>query len=245
MGEMIQVGDRHKVEAYLVRPEGAVRGAVIVIHEVWGLTEHIKSVADRVAELGYIALAPALLTPVEIEGYTTDELQKALFDPERRNQIQPQMRKLMAPMQDPQFGVQTTAKLQDCFDYLYELPEVHQKVAVMGFCFGGSYSFALAVAEARLAVAIPFYGHADQGVDELKRIACPVRAFYGERDERLISQLPDLKRRFSEAEVNFVETVYPDCGHAFFNDSNPYAYNAKAADDAWEQAQKILEHATS
>jgi carboxymethylenebutenolidase len=244
--EMIEIaasGQADKLSAYLARPASQPKGAVIVIHEVWGLDAHIKSVADRVAAAGYLALAPSLLTIGEIGGYTPAELAQALFDPERRSTIQPLLRKLMAPMQAPGFGAQTTARVQACFNYLYDRPEANRKVAVTGFCFGGSYSFTLAAVEPRLKLALPFYGHADQSAEELAKIACPVRAFYGEQDERLMTALPDLKQRMQQAKVDFQATVYPDCGHAFFNDSNPYAYNKTAATEAWQQVLKLLDGA--
>jgi carboxymethylenebutenolidase len=240
MSEMIEVSGEHPIPAYLAQPKGAAHGAVIVIHEVWGLSDHIKSVADRVAAAGYIALAPNLLSQTDIEAKATPELQQALFDPERRSQIQPQLRELMAPLQDPAFGAQTATALKACFEYLYELPAAKQRVAVMGFCFGGTYSFTLATLEPRLKAAIAFYGHSHHNTEELMRIACPVLALYGETDERLISGLGDLTEQMQAAGVDFTSHVYPDCGHAFFNDSNPYAYNAAAAKDAWKRTLELL-----
>jgi carboxymethylenebutenolidase len=167
------------------------------------------------------------------------QLQSDLFNPETRNQAQPKIRELMTPMQDPDFGGKTITKLEVCFDELYKRPEVDKKVAVMGFCFGGSYSFDLAVHEPRLKLALPFYGHTTEDVEEIKRIKCPIRAFYGEKDERLIASLPELKANMNTAGVDFEARVYPDAGHAFFNDTNPYAYNPEAAQDAW---QSVLEY---
>lgn len=245
MGEMIDINADQVLNAYLAKPNVPARGAIIVIHEVWGLVDHIKSVADRFASEGYIALAPNLLFEVDFSNIDLPELQKKLFDPKTRSEVQPQLRKIMSPMQDPSFGGKTVDRLVACFNYLYDLPESQQKVAVSGFCFGGTYSFALAVSEPRLKIAFPFYGHADQPVDELSKIKCPVRAFYGEKDEGLISGLDDLKKRMSEAQVDFEAKVYPDCGHAFFNDSNPITYNKQAADDAWSIVTNELNSAMS
>jgi carboxymethylenebutenolidase len=242
MTEMTTIPANPDVPAFLARPHDKAKAAIIVIHEVWGLTDHIKAVADRFAAEGYLALAPDLLSGTEVDTGAMEGLQEALFDPKRRNQIQPELRKLMAPLQKPEFGTAVTKRLQACFEYLYNLPDAHERVAVVGFCFGGSYSFSLAVAERRLKLAVPFYGHSDHSVDELKHIACPMRAFYGEQDERLISQLPDLTKRMQAAGVDFETKVYPDCGHAFFNDTNPHAYNPTAADDAWKRTLELLAH---
>lgn len=243
MGEMIEVSTEWPIEAYLAKPSGPAKGAIIVIHEVWGLVDHIKSVADRFANEGYIALAPNLLFEIDFSSVDVSELQKQLFDPKTRSEVQPKLRQLMSPMQDPSFGSKTTNRLKACFDYLYNLAEANQKIAVSGFCFGGTYSFALAIAEPKLKVALPFYGHADQPVEELSKIKCPVRAFYGQNDEGLISGLDDLKQRMSEARVDFQAKVYENCGHAFFNDTNPYTYNQQAADDAWSIVKTELSNA--
>jgi carboxymethylenebutenolidase len=225
---------------YLAEPKGMVKGGIIVIHEVWALNDHTKSVADRFAAEGYLALAPDLLgTETEIQKNAA-KLQLDLFNPEKRNATQPKLRKLMAPMQAPSFADKTKGRLQVCIDYLYDKPEVDKKVAVNGFCFGGSYSFSLATIEPRLKAAIPFYGHAPTDIDELKHITCPILAFYGEKDENLMSSLPELKKLMKQANVDFTAVVYPDCGHAFFNDTNHFAYNEQAAKDAWKRTVAFL-----
>jgi carboxymethylenebutenolidase len=240
---MITVGTDAPFPAYIATPKGEAKGAVIVIHEVWGLVNHIKSIADRLAEQGYIALAPDLLGDSDVDTSSMSELQEGLFDPERKNAIQPQLRALMAPMQNPEFGKNTAHRTKECFDYLYKLPESKQSVAITGFCFGGTYSFTLATQEPRLKLAVPFYGHANFTVDELETITCPVMAFYGENDEALVTQLPELKQKMQDAGVDFTATVYEDCGHAFFNDTNPYAYNEAAATDAWKKLITRLDEA--
>lgn len=228
---------------YEATPAGDVKGAVIVIHEVWGLNDHTKDIADRFAAEGYVALAPDLLAETDIAKHTA-KLQLDLFNPETRNETQPKLRALMAPMQDAGFAPKTLGRIRACFDYLYAKPEVKQNVAVVGFCFGGSYSFALAMAEPRLKAAAPFYGHADLSDEaQLKSIQCPILAFYGEKDENLMNGLPELKTAMREAGVDFTDKVYPGTGHAFFNDTNPYAYNEAAAKDAWPRTLDFLHRA--
>jgi len=99
----------------------------------------------------------------------------------------------------------------------------------------------LAVHEPKLKVSIPFYGHADFSVDELRNITCPVLAFYGANDEALISSLPELKTKMADAGANFTSQVYEGCGHAFFNDTNKFTYNLDAATDAWNKTLSLLE----
>lgn len=230
-----------KFGAYEARPQGRAKGAIIVIHEVWGLTDHIKSVAERFAAEGYVALAPDLLSETDIAAHAQG-LQEDLFNPEKRNEAQPKLRKLMAPIQEPGFAEKTVGKLEACFDYLYDKPESSHKVAVVGYCFGGSYSYSLAIHEPRLKAAVPFYGHAPNDADELSKIKCPILAFYGKKDEGLIGSLPELKELMKTAGVNYTAKVYSDCGHAFFNDTNRFAYNKEAATDAWQRTLKFLQN---
>ena len=224
---------------YLCEPAGEVKGGLIVIHEIWALNNHTKSVADRYASEGYVVVAPDLLTMTDIAKHA-DTLALDLFNPEKRNDAQPKLRALMTPMEEPDFGEKTLGKVKACFDYLHDLPKVKQKVAITGFCFGGSYSFNLAIHEPRLKAAVPFYGHAPIDEAELKKIACPVLAFYGEKDERLMNDLPELKALMKQASIDFSVVSYPDAGHAFFNDTNPYAYNQAAAKDSWQRTLAFL-----
>lgn len=240
---MIQLksGDK-EFPAYVARPSsGEVKGGLIVVHEVWGLAEHIKDVAERFADEGYLVLAPDVLSETGIEEKVTPGLAEALFDPERRSSVQPKLRELMAPLHVPGFGGETIAKLRSCFDYLFEQAETKQRLAITGFCFGGTYSFGLAASEPRLKAAVPFYGHADYSIKELKNITCPILAFYGESDENLMQSLPELKEKMKQANVDFTPVVYPDCGHAFFNSTNRFTYNPVAAQDAWQRTLSFLE----
>ncbi|HEV2403185.1 MAG TPA: dienelactone hydrolase family protein [Candidatus Saccharimonadales bacterium] len=161
-------------------------------------------------------------------------LQEDLLNPKKRNAAQPRLRELTAPIRNPSFGTDTLVRLKGCFTYLYEQPDIYKKVAVLGFCFGGTYSFSFAAREPRLKLALPFYGHSDQSIKELQSITCLVRAFYGERDEDLMKSLPQLREKMRLAGVDFITKVYPDCGHAFFNDTNAFAYNQAATTDAWQ-----------
>jgi carboxymethylenebutenolidase len=231
--------------AYLASPSGGekcekCKGGLIVVHEAWGLSDHIKDVTDRFAAEGYLALAPDLFSETGIYEKITSGLAEDLFNPEKRNEAQPKVRELMAPINEPGFAEETVNKLKACFNYLNDQATTNNKVAITGFCFGGTYSFSLAVEEPNLKAAAPFYGHSNHTVEELKQIKCPIMAFYGEKDERLIESLPDLKSRMSEAKVDFTAQVYPDCGHAFFNDTNRFAYNKAAAEDAWVKVLDFL-----
>jgi len=240
MGNMTELMyDNDKFPVYISEPTGDTKGGLIVIHEIWALNDHTRSIADRYAREGYLVVAPDLLTMTDIAKHA-DTLALDLFNPEKRNEAQPRLRALMTPMQEPDFGNRTLGKLQVCFDYLYNRAEVGQKVAVTGFCFGGSYSFDLAINEPRLKAAVPFYGHAPLDEPELRKITCPILAFYGEKDEGLMGSLPELRTLMEQAGADFTPVVYPNAGHAFFNDTNPFAYNKAAATDSWQRALGFL-----
>ncbi|MBG6224566.1 carboxymethylenebutenolidase [Arthrobacter sp. CAN_A2] len=230
------------LSAYVARPDGPVRGGLVLIHEVWGLVSHTRDVADRFAREGYVVVAPDLLADQGITEETTAGLGEALFGPDEaaRNEAQPKLRALLAPLQNPEFGVLTTERVRACFTFLHDDAEVAGRVGITGFCFGGTYSFSLAVHEPRLLACAPFYGHADFSGEELSRITAPVLAFYGDEDGGLIAGLPALETAMAEAGVDFTAVVYPGAGHAFFNDSNRFAYRAEAAEDAWTRTLDFL-----
>ncbi|WP_427130702.1 dienelactone hydrolase family protein [Pseudarthrobacter sp. S9] len=246
MGHMLTISNsiisnnRTSVEAYVSEPAGEPKGGLIVIHEVWGLVDHTKDVADRFAAEGYLVLVPDLLAETAMTPELATELQATLSDPEQRSKVQPKLRELMAPLHAPGFAERTLASLQACFEHLYAIPALAGRVAVSGFCFGGTYSFSLAVSEPRLRAAVPFYGHADLPVEQLRHIACPVLAFYGEKDAALVDKLPELTERMDEAGIGFASVVYPGTGHAFFNDTNAWTYDADASEDAWQRTLGFL-----
>jgi carboxymethylenebutenolidase len=241
MAEMIELSfNGEDFPAYVGKPMGSIKGGLVIIHEVWGLADHIKDVANRFIEEGYSVIAPDLLGDTGITAELTGDLQKELFDPKRRSLAQPKIRKLMAPLQAPGFGEKTVSRVQRCYDYLAGQEGIKDHIGITGFCFGGTYSFSLAVHEPRLRAAVPFYGHADFSVEALQKITCPVLAFYGEKDDNLMSSLAELKTKMEEAKVNFTAQVYKDCGHAFFNDTNPFTYNQIAAKDAWSKTLEFL-----
>ena len=109
----------------------------------------------------------------------------------------------------------------------------------MGFCFGGTYSFALAASDDRVRAAVPFYGTAP-APDRIAEIACPVLAIYGAHDPALIDALPGVRATMAAAGVDFTDHVYPDAAHAFFNDTGS-RYRADDAADAWTRTLAFLD----
>jgi len=229
--------------AYVAEPAtGApVTGGVVLIHEIWGLADHIKDVADRLAAEGFVVVAPDLLSRAGIDAHLGAELQQILFspDPAVRNAGQPRLREAMAPTRAPDFSAWATTALQRAVDFLERQPGVGEHVGVVGFCFGGSYAFALAAADPRIRAAVPFYGSPPVST-EIDRISAPMLAFYGDRDERLMDGLPQVREAMAAAGADFTAVVYEGVGHAFFNDTNPHAYDASRAADAWQRTLTFL-----
>lgn len=229
------------VGVYRGEPKGAVHGGLIVIHETWGLADHITDVADRFAAEGYLVLAPDLLSGVGITPELGTEFLRLRNseDEAERTAAQPMIRDAMAPLNAPEFAATALTRLIALVDTLAEEPAVAGRIGVTGFCFGGSYAFALAAADDRIRASAPFYG-SPPDLDRVGDIHCPVHAFYGETDTRLMESLPEVTAAMTTAGVEFDAKVYPGVGHAFFNDTNPHTFDADAADDAWTQVTAFL-----
>lgn len=232
------------IRAYSSVPQNAVHfsGAIIVIHELWGLTEQVKRVADRFAAQGYCAIVPDLYSTDKVDRQPSEQLQKELFSPDEkvRYRAMPKLRAMIAPTQTPQFTSMALSRLASCFEYMYNQPLVHQRVAVVGFGLGGGYAYEMAMREQRLRGAVAFYGHAPRITAELRHIRCPILSFYGKKEASLYKELGQLVPRMRAANVDFEPIVYENAGHAFFNDANSFAYNQSAADDAWRRTLGFL-----
>lgn len=232
------------VVAYRAEPTAPPIGGLIVIHEIWGLVDHIKDIADRYAAQGYVTIAPDLLSDAGLSPELGLELFQLSHDPDegRRTQAQPIMREKLTATRSPEYAAEATAKLKKAVDALAADPRVRGRIAVLGFCFGGTYAFLLASADPRVRAAVPFYG-SGPALEQLESIHCPVLAFYGEQDTRLMEALPDLRASMVDAGVPFTDVVYPNTGHAFFNNTNAHAYDQAAASDAWARSLDFLSQA--
>lgn len=234
--------DVNGLAVYRSIPPGAtpVRGGLVVIHEIWGLVPHIKEVADRFAAQGYVVYAPDILSHGGVTPAVGAELERLResTDPAEQHRLQPLMREAMTTARQPEYASWAIAALRQVVTALESEPGVDSRIGVIGFCFGGTFTFALAAADSRIRIAFPFYGSPPDG--SVASIACPVRAFYGGQDERLMAALPELRERMAAAGIDFTAQVYPNAQHAFFNETNTHAYNAAAAADAWQQVLGYL-----
>ncbi|PND58396.1 dienelactone hydrolase [Mycobacterium sp. ENV421] len=193
------------------------RGGVLVIHENKGLNDWVRTVAGRLAGIGYSALAIDLLSE---EGGTA-----TFTDPAAATA-----------------ALGTIAPERFVADLRSGLDEVArrtpgQKLAVVGFCFGGGLVWRLlAAGEARLAAAVPFYGPLPDNPNFAGSKNAAVLGLYGALDQRVTSSEPAAKAALDQAGLVNDLIVEPDADHAFFNDSGP-RYNPVAAADAWTRVQ--------
>lgn len=193
------------------------RGAVVVIHENKGLNDWVRSVAGRLAGVGYSALAVDLLSAEGGSGTFSDPAEATAA-----------LSKI-----DPQRFI---GDLRSALDELGKRsPGV--KLGAVGFCFGGGLVWRLlAAGEPRLAAAVPFYGPLPDSPDFAGSRQAAVLGLYGALDQRVTSTEPAAKAALDRAGLVNELVVEPDADHAFFNDTGP-RYNAAAAADAWTRLQ--------
>jgi carboxymethylenebutenolidase len=252
-------GEGGSIQAYLARPriEGP-HPAVIVIHEILGLTDHIKSVADGFVEEGYVAFAPNLfsrpglaevLTPsnigVVMQFMTTvgwDKISDSTYVQQVMSQLPQEQRETVQRVLPVMFGGiprdRLTQDLVKAVAYLNAQSFVQPgKVASVGFCFGGGMSINLAC-HAKLAASVIFYGQNPDPIDLVENIACPVLGLYGAEDMRINMHLDELVKAMVTNKIDFEMRIYPNAAHAFFNDTF-LMYQEAAARDAWERVLRF------
>ncbi len=259
------------VAAYLARPlaaDGPVP-AVLVIQEVWGVDGHITDVVERMASAGYLAVAPDLYSagggrPAVLEAVRvqrakaflntlpTGQWMSVLGDEAQRAQALGAL-----PEEEAREVAETLAGLfggagGDTARHLQVLraavahTRAHpacagRAVGSVGFCLGGGLSALLACEEPELDAAVIFYGSSPDA-EKVASIRCPVRGFYGREDPRIVSGLPAFDAALREAGVDSELRIYPETGHAFFNDTRP-SYRREAARDAWGRMLAFFGHA--
>lgn len=192
----IPSGPGDSLRAYVAYPERKDKApAVIVIHEIFGLSDWEPTVADRLAGSGYVAFVPDLLSPRF--GITPP-------DPDSG-------RKLTALLTT----AEVSAALDAAFGYLNHLPSVRAgQIAAIGFCWGGARSFGYAAANPALKAAVVCYGSAPDS-SLMRGIRAKVLGVYGEDDARISAALPDVARQMKEAGASFRYDIYPGTGHGF------------------------------
>jgi len=220
--------DGRQVETFVVYPESKAKTpVVIIIHEIFGMSDWVKDLADQVAAAGYIAVAPDLLSGMGPNGgRTIDIAQDKVM--EAVSHLSPD---------------QVTADLNSVADYANKLPASNGKLFVAGFCWGGSQSFRFATNRPDLSGALVFYG-GPPDKEAMTRIKAPVYGFYAGNDARIDATLPDTMTQMKAAGKTFDPVVYEGAGHGFMRageapDANDA--NKKARQQAWVRWKNLLE----
>ncbi|MBX3432764.1 MAG: dienelactone hydrolase family protein [Pirellulales bacterium] len=221
-------GDR-KVACFVAYPERAEKApAVVVIHEIFGLTDWVRGVADQLAEAGFIAIAPDLLSGAGPNGGGTDSLGGG-----------DGVRRVIGRLPTDQID----ADLDAAAKYVAKLPACTGAVSVAGFCWGGTQSFRYATHNDKLAAACVFYGSGPADAEAIARIACPVYGFYGENDNRVNSTIEASKKLMAAAGKTYEPVIYNGAGHGFMRsgeDPAGDAANKQARLDGWKRWRELL-----
>lgn len=223
----IKHGDR-EVNSFIAYPEVKDKAtAVIVIHEIFGLSDWARSVTDELAEAGYIAIAPDLLSGAAPGGGGTAELGGV-----------DAVRKAISTLPPDQI----TADLDAVVKYVSELPACNGKIVVAGFCWGGGQAFRYVTSNKNVKAGFVFYGTAPK-TNDMERIACPVYGFYGGNDARITASVPDTARLMKDEGKMYDPVTYPGAGHGFMRGGEaPDARDAdkEAHDSAWNRWKELL-----
>jgi len=228
-----------EVNSFVVYPENKNKAtAVIVIHEIFGMTDWVQSLTDQLAEAGYVAIAPDLLSGMGPNGGGTSSLDRQAVGQTIRD-LPPD---------------QITADLNAVADYVSKLPASNGKVVVAGYCWGGSQTFRYATNNPNIKAAFVFYGSGPAAADgtpdkeALAKIQAPVHGFYAGNDARINATLPKTSEAMAELKKTFDPVTHEGSGHGFMRAGDvpepaaPQPKGDKEADDkAAADYQKALE----
>lgn len=221
-GEWVDLksGDR-TIKAFVVYPERKEKTpVVIVIHEIFGLTDWVRGICDQLAENGVIAVAPDLLS-----GQTYSDVDGA--------------RKAISALTKEHIK----SDLDAAADYALKIPAGNGALAVCGFCWGGGVTFSYANENPKLKAAYSFYGPAPDEPSKVANIPCPVYGFYAENDARVGATIPKAEELMKAAGKKYEPVIYKGAGHGFMREGempNANEANKKARDDAWTRWKTLL-----
>lgn len=263
-GKMIEYpGEESPVLAYLARPTASdPRPAVIVIHEIFGLNDQIKGVADRFAAEGYVTLAPHLYSRLGLREVLTPEnistamdfqfsldrarMGDAVYIKEEMARLTVDKRETIQKVQPVMFGggLPREKLVQDLVDAVAFLKKqdyvIPNKIASVGFCFGGSMSINLAC-QAPLAACVILYGENPHPIELVERITGPVLGLYGAEDLRVNAHLDEFVGAVARYKKDFELKIYSGAAHAFFNETRPEVYREGPARDAWQRILNLFQ----
>ncbi len=227
-GEFVDVklsGSDVKLKCFVAYPERSDKAPVVlVIHEIFGMTDWVRAVCDQLAADGFIAIAPDMLSGMGKDGGGTEAFES--------DKVRDAIRGLT-----PEVIAQ---RLDAARDYATQLPSASGKTASIGFCWGGSVSFAYAAHQPALSGAVVYYGTAP-AASEMEKITCPVAGFYGKDDARVTSTVEATDTSMSKLGKKFESHVYEGAGHGFLRQQQDRnGANLNATRDAWSNTIAFL-----
>jgi carboxymethylenebutenolidase len=212
----LKASDDFELGAYRTDPSGAPKGAVVVIQEIFGVNHHIRGVCDRLADEGYVAIAPAIfdrIAPDFTSGYSAEEIAVA-----RKFVANPDWAAMLCDTQAAIDAVSSTGS-----------------VGIIGFCLGGSVAYAAATKLSGLSAAIGYYGGAiARFADDKPKV--PTQLHFGENDAGIpLSDVETIKAKRTDVEV----LIYPGAQHGFHCDERA-SYDKTSADIAWPRSMAFF-----
>ena len=233
-GEYVDIklpGSQTSIRTWVVYPERKEKApVVIVIHEIFGLSEWIRAVADQLAKDGFIGVAPDLISGKGPGGGNTDSVTS-------RDELIKLVRALTPD--------ETVARLNAVYDYGVKIPAGNKKIATIGFCWGGATSFLYATQQPALSAAVVYYGTSPETA-ALSRIKAPVLGLYGENDARVNATIDPASSEMKKLGKTYQVEIFKGAGHAFLRaQSGQDGANLKATESAWPQMLAFLLKCTS
>ncbi len=232
-------------------PETGIHPGVVLIHEIFGLNDHIKDVANRLAKEGYVVLAPHLYSSEKFSDILTEEniveSMKFMFSIPPEKQRDPEYRKSALEKLTPQQNAavvlvfstlienrpveEFTKYLSSSVEYLLSTKKTNGKIGSWGFCFGGNMSANLACT-GKTDASVIFYGE-NPPTNKVKNIKGAILGIYGGEDNRITQSIDVFVKELTLSKKEFIIKVYPGAHHAFFNNTSDRTYNKTVAADAW------------
>ena len=221
----LKLPDGGKLVTWVVYPETKEKvGAVIVIHEIFGLTDWARGVADQLAKEGFIALAPDLLSGKGPNGGGTDSLGDDVT-------------KVIRTLTPEAVAV----RLDAVRDYALKIPAANGKVGAVGFCWGGTTSFAYAVHQPKLNAAVVYYGTSPSDTADYAKIGAPVLGLYGGDDARVDATIPAAEAGMKKLGKRYTVRIYDGAGHGFLRQQTGRdGANLKASEKGWAETLAFL-----
>jgi carboxymethylenebutenolidase len=200
----------------LALPKSGKAPGLVLVQEWWGLNDHMKDLANRLAADGFVVLAPDLY-----HGTITKDASEA--------------GKLMTELD----GKRAMDEIAGAASFLAGDPRTNGKVGIIGFCMGGAYSLVAACFVPEISAAVPFYGIPPEENVNYALVKAPVQMHYGNKDEWVTKAKVDaIKAKLGDK----MEVFAYDADHAFVNDTRPEVHNPEAAKTAWKRAVDFLHH---